>query len=520
MQGLDEAVMRNIEAVRELAKIVRTSMGPHGMNKMVINSLEKLFVTNDAATILNELDVFHPAAKLVVLAAQRQEEELGDATNFVIVFAGELLSQAESLLRMGLNVNDVMIGFEKANAQSMEILDRLVVKNVENISSIEDITTAIKTPIASKQFGWEDTIAPVVAKACSQVLNKRGQINVDHVRVAKILGGGISDMEVISGIVMERGAEGTVKHLKNAKIAVFPQGIDYSKTDAKEVFQVLTPEQLSGFASNQEAYMEKVVEEIAKSGANLLVSGNKISDMAMHFIEKHGLMVIKSLSKFELERICRATGATPLVRLGAPTKEEMGEADSVSVEEIGSTRVTLIKREGKSKVATVLCRGATQNILDDIERAINDAVNAYKALLSDSRLLPGAGASEIELSKQLKAIGEATPGQDQYSIRKFGEALEVVPRTLAENSGHDATAVISKIYAAHAAGHAKHGLNVESGEIVDAEAMGVLDLLSAKKRAIQLAVEAAITILKVDQIIMAKPAIGPKPPKMGPMDAD
>jgi T-complex protein 1 subunit theta len=319
---------------------------------------------------------------------------------------------------------------------------------------------------------------------------------------------------------MERGAEGTLKHLKDAVVVVFPMGIEYSKTDAKEVFNVTTPEQLQGFASNQESYMEKVIDEVAASGANLVIAGGKVSEMAMHFIEKKGLMVLKTTSKFELARICRVTGATPLVRLGAPTKEELGFADVVTVEEIGSTRVTMIKREGKSKIATVLCRGATANILDDLERAINDAVNSYKAVLSDSRLVPGAGASEIELAKQLKAIGEATPGQDQYSIRKFGESLEVVPRTLAENSGHDATAVISKIYAAHAAGNSKFGLNVETGEIVDAEAMKVLDLLSAKKRAIQLAVEASITVLRIDQIIMSKPAVGPKAPRMGPMDAD
>jgi len=421
---------------------------------------------------------------------------------------------------MGLNVNDVIIGFEKSAKKSMEILDSLVVRKVDDIRSIADIAKAIRTPSASKQFGWEDTIAPVVAKACNQVLNKKFQINVDDVRVAKLLGGGIADMEVIPGLIMDRAAEGTVKHMNNPKIVVFTMGIEYSKADAKEVFNVTTPEQLTGFALNQETYMEKIIDEVANAGVTCIVAGGKISDIAMHFIEKKGLMAIKTASKFELARICRCTGATPLVRLGAPTKEEMGTADSINVEEYAGNFVTVFRHEGKSKVSTVLCRGATANILDDLERAINDAVNSYKALLADSRLVPGAGASEIELAKQLKAIGEATPGQDQYAIRKFGESLEVVPRTLAENSGHDATAVISKIYAAHAAGNAKHGLDVESGEIVDAEVMGVLDLLSAKKRAIQLAVDAAITVLRIDQIIMAKPAVGPKAPKMGPMDAD
>jgi T-complex protein 1 subunit theta len=491
------------------------------MNKVVINHLEKLFVTNDAATIIKELDVFHPAAKLVVMAAQRQEEEIGDATNLVVVLAGEFLNCAESLLRTGLHQNDIITGFDKSVRKAGEILESLVAHKVEDLRDEAEVAKALRTAISSKQYGYEDLLAPIIAKACISVMTKKNHINIDDVRVAKLVGGGISDIHVIKGVIVDRSPEGTVKHVSGAKVAVYTTGIDYAKTDAKETFLVTSPDQLEKFAPAQEATMEKAIKEIADSGVNVVVSGGKIGEMAMHFIEKYKLLAVKTSSKFEIRRICRATGATPLVRLGAPTAEEMGFCDEVNLHEIGSAKVTLFKQEkGTSKIATIVTRGATQNILDDLERGINDGVNTFKALTTDGRFVAGAGATEIEIARQLKSFGESTPGQDQYAIRKFGEALEVVPRTLAENAGHDATAVISKIYAAHAEGKAHHGINVETGEIEDARSLGVFDTLASKKRALELATDAAITVLRIDQIIMAKPAGGPAVRAPGPQDAD
>jgi T-complex protein 1 subunit theta len=240
----------------------------------------------------------------------------------------------------------------------------------------------------------------------------------------------------------------------------------------------------------------------------------------MHFIEKHGIMVVKTHSKFDVGRICRAVGAVPIVRMGAPTAEETGNCDEVAIEEYGSTKVTVFRQQtGKSKLATIIVRAATQNILDDLERAIDNGVNTFKQMTADSRFLAGAGAVEVELARQLKAFGDATPGQDQYAIRKFAEALEVVPRTLAENGGHDATSVIAKLYAAHSEQQANAGLDIDSGEVADAVKLGVFDLFSGKANALHLAVDCAISILRIDQIIMAKAAVGPKAPAMGPQDA-
>jgi len=521
LQGVDEAVIRNIEAIRDLAKIVRTSLGPQGMNKMVINHLEKLFVTNDAATILKELDVFHPAAKLAVMASQRQESEIGDATNLVLVLVGELLNQAESLIRNGLHPNDIISGYEKAYKKGVALLEDLVAFKVDDVKNAELITKAVRSSVSSKQFGYADLMAPVIAKACTMV-SSEGKFNVDDVRVAKIPGGSVTDMDVVKGVVIVRAAEGTIKHVQNAKVGVFSSGIDYAAAETKETFVVNKASQLEGFAASQEDAMEKIIKEIADSGVTVIVSGNKIGDMAMHFIEKYKMMAVKVTSKFELRRVCRTCGATPLLRLGAPTAEEIGTCDIVSVDEIGGTKVTVFKQleSTKSKISTIVCRGATDNILDDLERSIEDGVNTYKQLTVDPRFVAGAGASEIELARLLRSYGDATPGQDQYAIRKFAEALEIVPRTLAENGGHDATSVIAKLYAAHQAeGKQNYGVDVESGEVRDAVEAGVLDLFSAKANALYLATNTAIDILRVDQLVMAKPAVGPKVPPPQSQDA-
>jgi len=520
---LDQQVaFQNIEAVRSLSQIVRTSLGPHGMNKMLVNHLDKLFVTNDAATIIKELDVMHPAAKMVVLASQSQEQEVGDGTNFVIVFAGELLANAESLLKKGLHPSDIVDGYTKASKKALELLEGYKLSSVENIRDADQVARALRASIASKQYGYEDLLAPLVAKACIQVLPKNPKnFNVDNVRVAKILGGGVLDTHVVRGFVLPRGAEGTIKHVQNAKVAVFAGGIEPIKTETKDTILINSDVELLNYAKSEEKNMEDIISKIAASGVNVLVSGGAISEMAMHFIERYKLMVVKCMSKFDLRRICKAISATTLARLGAPTPEEIGQCDLVTVEEIGSTRVTIFRQNAEeSGISTVVIRASTDNLLNDVERSIDDGVNVFKALTKDGRLVAGGGATEIELAKSLQAYGDATPGIVQYAIKKYGEAFEVIPRTIAENAGLKSTDVLSNLYAAHQKGNIHDGIDVEEGGIGDMAAQGIFDLLVTKSTGIRLATDAAITVLRVDQIIMSKPAGGPKPPQQGPMDAD
>eukprot|EP00727_Mastigamoeba_balamuthi_P011160 m51a1_g6667 putative t-complex protein theta subunit (543) ;mRNA; r:181192-182820 len=526
LTGLEETALKNVDAVKKLSQITRSSLGPNGMNKMIVNHLEKLFVTSDAATILRELEVQHPAAKMVVLAAQQQEAEAGDATNLVVVFAGELMAQAEALIRTGLHPSLILDGYNRAGRAALEALDAMTPCVQVDPRDAEAVTRALRSAIAAKQYGFDGLLAPLVAQACVSALPRGGKdaaaFNVDNVRVAKILGGSVADSAIVRGFVIPRDAEGTIKHLTAARVAVYAGGIDLPKTETKGTVLVKDAQQLLEFSTSEEALMDRTVREIAEAGVTVVVSGSSIGDLAMHYLERYKIMVVKVPSKFDMRRLCNAVGATPLLNLGAPAADKIGYCDVVSVDEIGSTKCTVFRQEkADSQLATIVVRSSTQNLLDDIERAIDDGVNVYKQLCKSGRFVPGAGAAEMHLAVKVASFGESQPGLDQYSIKKYAEAFEVVSRTLAENAGLQPSQVVSDLYAAHNAGRSSSGVDIEKGGVCDAVAAGILDHAATKRSAIEFATNAVVTVLRVDQIIMQKPAGGPKVHNQsGGMDAN
>ncbi|CAL8304682.1 unnamed protein product [Gadus morhua 'NCC'] len=521
--GLEEAVYRNIKACKELAQTTRTAYGPNGMNKMVINHLEKLFVTNDAATILRELEVQHPAAKMVVMASHMQEQEVGDGTNFVLVFAGALMELAEELLRMGLSVSEVIEGYEIACHKALEILPDCVCTSAKNLHDITEATALIRPAVMSKQYGNEDFLANLIAQACVSIFPESGSFNVDSVRVCKILGCGITASTMLHGMVFKKELEGDLTSVKDANIAVFSCPFDCMVTETKGTVLIKNAKELLNFSKGEEDMMEAQMQAIKETGANVVVTGGKVADMALHYANKYNLMVVRLNSKWDLRRLCKTVGAIALPRMTPPTPEEMGHCDSVYLSEVGDTQVVVFKHEKEDgAIATMVLRGSTDNLMDDIERAVDDGVNTFKVLVRDKRLLPGAGATEIELAKQIAAYGETCPGLEQYAIKKFAEAFEAVPRALAENSGVKANELISKLYAEHHKGGKNMGFDIEGeGPVVkDMLEAGILDPYLVKHWGIKLATNAAITVLRVDQIIMAKQAGGPKPPPQGKKDWD
>ncbi|KAI0887085.1 T-complex protein 1 [Annulohypoxylon maeteangense] len=518
----DGAVLRNIDACRAISSTVQTSLGPYGRNKIIINHLQKMILTSDAATILKELDVVHPAAKLLVMASQQQEAEMGDATNLVIVLAGELLKKAEDLLRMGLKTADIVIGYERAQAFALEELENLVIDKVDDLRNQEELSKAIKTVVASKQNGNEDTLADLVSGAVLAVLPKNpANFNVDNIRVVKIMGGSLEQSRVVKGMVFPKEPNGSVKKATKAKVGVFSCPIDTSQTETKGTVLLHNAKEMMDFTKGEEEQLETAIKELHDVGLRVVIAGSTVGELALHYLNRYGILVIKILSKFELRRVCRVVGATPLARLGAPMPDEMGSVDVVETLEIGGDRVTVFRQEDEvTRTATIVLRGATQNHLDDVERAVDDGVNVVKAITRDARLVPGAGAAELQLVSRIQAIAEKTPGLPQYSIRKYGEAFEVVPRTIAESAGLDATEVLSRLYTAH---NKKDGLitgvdieNDDGTGTLDAKKNGILDLMVTKAWAIKLATEAARTILSVDQIIVSRQAGGPKPPGPNP----
>ena len=434
----------------------------------------------------------------------------------------------------GLNTNDCI---------------ELVVDEVKDIRSHAELTKAIRTVVASKQSGSEDFLASMVAEAVLAVLPKSPpNFNVDNIRVVKIMGGSLEHSRVVKGMVFGREPDGSKKSAKNAKVGVFSCPIDTSQTETKGTVLLHNAKEMLDFTTGEESQLERAIKELHDSGLRVVVAGSTVGELAMHYLNRFSILVIKVLSKFELRRLCRVVGATPLARLGAPMPDEMGHVDVVETLEIGGDRVTVFRQENDAtRTATLVIRGATQNHLDDIERAIDDGVNVVKAITRDAKLVPGAGATEMQLIERISAFGDKTPDLSQYAIKKYAEAFEVIPRTLAESAGLDATEVLARLYASHHKSLKKQmsssssssdtssgtsdsdsseddeddwtlGVDIENDDgtgTLDAKEEGILDLLVSKQWAIRLATEAARTVLSVDQIIVARQAGGPKPPGQG-----
>ncbi|KIM58489.1 hypothetical protein SCLCIDRAFT_16768 [Scleroderma citrinum Foug A] len=530
LQGLEEAVLRNIQAVAELSDLVRTSFGPNGRNKLVINHLGRLFVTSDAATIIREVEVVHPAAKLLVMASQAQESEMGDATNMVLIFSGELLKKAEHLLILGLHPSEIIKGYELACTKALAELETLSTSRLPSPLTLSTLAEALKPAIASKQYGFEDVLSKLVAEAALAVMPSNPKnFNIDNVRVVKIMGSNLSTSKVVQGMVFGREPEGMVKKTTKAKVAVFTCALDISQTETKGTVLIKNADEMLNFTRDEEKHLEKIFKEIADSGIKVIIAGSSVGELALHFLNRFNIAVLKVLSKFDLRRVCRVVNATPLARVGAPMPEEAGYVDIFETIEIGGDRVTVLRQLAKgepgydsslekTKTATIILRGATANHLDDLERAVDDGVNVIKALLKDPRLVPGAGATELELGKRIETYGNGLKGLAQHAVKRYAMALEVIPRTLAENAlgGAEGNEVLSRLWAKHEQkGGEAYGVDVEAeqdGTLLATEHK-ILDSLAAKSWAIKLATEAAVSVLSVDSIIMSKPAGGPKVPQ-------
>lgn len=518
--GVDEALLKNIEACKNLAQITKSSLGPYGMNKLIVNHLGRHFVTSDTNTIVTELEVMHPAAKLIVMAAKSQEQESGDGTNLCVSFGGELLLRAEELLKEGIHANDVYKGYELARDKALECLNAQVAWSCEDLKSVEQLTKCVKTAISSKQLGCEGPLAKLVAEACVQVMPPTpSKFDVDNVRVTKVQGGNLNSSFVVEGMAIARRSSGVENCKEKAKVAIYAEALELGSTETKGTVLLESAEQLMNFSKGEEQKMEEMIRAIKEVGVDVVISGGTISDMALHFLNKYKIFALKINSKFELRRVCRTVGATSIVRSGPPLPEECGYVESIKVEEISSEPFTIIKTRD-SKISTVVLRSASPNVLDELERAIDNAVNVVRCTARDARFVAGAGATEIELAHQLQQFGATVPGLDQYAVLKFAEALEVVPKILAENAGHSHVDAITALYAAHQKGETAAGIDVDAGPVCNALEKGILDHMETKRWAIRFTLDAVLTVLKVDQIIMAKQAGGPKGGGDGNRDDD
>lgn len=520
--GLEEAILKNVEACKDLSDLTKTSLGPNGMRKMIINHLDKIFVTSDAATILKESEVNHPAAKMITMAAKMQEQEFGDGTNLVITLAGELLAQAESLIKMGLHPSQIVLGYEQALKKALEVLEKLPVTEFSDYRSIEETSKFLRACIGSKLAGYEDFFTKIISEACVKSLPVNPKnFEVEFVRVAKLLGSNVLDSFVIGGLLITRGSETSIHKVTNPKIAVYSCPFDPQESDTKGTVLIKNAAELKNYTKSEELLAENVVKAISEAGVNLVVLGGSVSELMLHYLEKYHIMAVKIQSKFELKRLCKCLNAQALVRHGAPTPDEIGTCDEVSVQEIGSQRCTIFKKDSENaRLTTIVLRGGTTNLLDDIERAIDDAVNCFRSSLKDGRFVAGAGATETALYYALEEHAKKSSGLDQYAIHKFGKSFEVVPRVLSDNCGLKTNDILTRLFSAHSGDKKSYGIDIIGQDIKESSTLGIYDHLPTKISAVRLAADAAITILRVDQIIIAKPAGGPKPKENKNWDED
>ena len=525
--GSGSVVLRNIDACLQLSRMVQSSMGPQGRCKLVVNHLEKILVTSDCAAILKQVQIEHPTANLLAMAVKKQEEERGDQTNFVLTFAGELLWQTALLIQKMTwqTAPEILAGYQQAL--------KLITEEYLPAQVCETITTPLDKPallrvltpvLQSKQYGSAETLAPLVADACLLLMQDNpSSLSIDSIRTVSILGAGVRQSKLLEGYVAKRGLETAVTSCKDCKIAVYATGLEASSTEAKGTVVMNTAAELQAYNRSEEDKMKDIIAGIAASGVKLVVTGGNISDMALHFLDKYNLACLRLGSKWELRRLCQAVGATALVRLGTPMPDEMGYAASVDQQELGDQTVTVLKVGAASKLATIVLRASTQTVLADLERATDDGVQAIAQICKDGRLVYGGGCVEMACSTALLRHADQVPGLAQYALQAFAKALQIVPRVLAENAGYKGATAVANLQAAHAAHSSENGV-CEAGIDIDKEDAGmdstvgvasmkdktVVDVMATKLSALTLAVDAATTILKIDQIIMSKPAGGGK----------
>ena len=510
-KGKTQTFYKNAEAIEDLASMTRTALGQNGNYKYIINMHDKLFLTKDTSVIAKELEINHPAVNVLVDALKAQSSEQGDGTNYVITFGGELMKYAAKLASEGLDIANISEGYEKAYNKTMELLDKAEKQKITDLTNLEEVTKFIKPVIGSKLVhGQEDFLAPLVAQACVNVVPKeKDKFDVDNVRVAKILGGNLMKSEVMKGMLVVRKTEGSVISCEKCNVGVY--NCEFTTKGAETNDQVVfkTADELLNYTKSEEEHMEKIIKDIVDSGVKCIITGGAISNLAIHYLDKYGIMAFRTMSKFELRRIARSIGATLLVKLGPPTKDEMGYADEIKLTEVSSQKCILITRESENnKLSTIVLRGTTNDMLDNLERIVNCGVNAYRAVCKSPDFVAGAGAIDMYLSQKLVEYSREITSLDQYAIEAFGEAFEVIPRTIMENSGNNVNEKLSTLRSKNSK-NPTMGINIKTGEIEDAFQMGIWDHLETKRWSIKHAYNSIRTIIKIDQVILAKPAGGP-----------
>jgi thermosome len=516
------AQTNNIMAARAISDAVKSTLGPKGMDKMLVDSMGDVVVTNDGATILKEIDVEHPAAKMIVEVAKSQDEECGDGTTTAVILTGELLKGAGELLEQNIHPTVICSGYKLAAEKAVEILNELAIPIKEGDK--ETLKEIAKTSMASKgASGEKDLLAEVVVEAVTNIAEKidgKTYVDLDNVQIQKKQGGGIANTEIIEGIILdkERVHEGMPKLVKDAKIALVNCALEVKKTEVDARIQIQDPAQLQAFLDEEESMLRKMVEKIKKSGANVLICQKGIDDIAQHFLAKEGIYSVRRAKKSDMEKLSKATGAKIVANLDGLTPDDLGYAGTVEERKIGDDKMTFITDCKNPKAVSILIRGSTEHVVDELERGIHDALSVVKVALEDGKMTVGGGAAATAIAMGLRDYAPSVGGREQMAIDAFADAVEIVPKTLSENAGLDPIDMMLEVRRAHKQGNKHAGIDVIKGKVDDMLKNKVIEPLRVSIQEIQASSEAATMILRIDDVIAAKGAAPPSgaPPGGGP----
>ena len=501
------AQSNNIAAAKAVADAVRSTLGPKGMDKMLVDSMGDVVITNDGATILKEMDIEHPAAKMIIEVAKTQEQHCFDGTTTAVVLSGELLKRSEDLIEQNVHPTVICEGFRLAAEKAVGLLES---HGIETMNDDNVLMEVAKTALTGKSAGAVKTF---MADICVRSVNAVGVIetgqrfvDLSDIKVEKRQGGSIKDSSLIDGIILdkERVHAGMPRSIKDARIALVNSAIEVKKTEVDAKIQITDPNQLSMFLEEEENYIRGLVEKIQNSGANVLICQKGIDELAQHYMSKAGIFAIRRAKKSDMEALSKATSGNIVTNLDDLSKDDLGHAEKVEEKKIGESEMTFITGCPEAKSVSVLLRGGTEHVVDEIRRAFDDAVGVVSVAWEDGAVLTGGGSVLAALSRDLRTFAETVGGREQMAIEAFASALEIVPRTLAENAGLDPVTTLIELRKAHADGQTHAGINVYEGGVVDMKGANVLEPMRVVEQAIQSATETAIMILRIDDVISSK----------------
>ncbi|HYA56894.1 MAG TPA: thermosome subunit beta [Thermoplasmata archaeon] len=517
------ALSNNIQAAKAIADSVRSTLGPRGLDKMLVDSMGDVVVTNDGVTILKEMDVEHPAAKMMVEVAKTQDQEAGDGTTTAVVLAGELLKRAEGLIEQNIHPTIISQGYRLAASKALQVLQQ--VSQPVAITDHAELQRIAVTSMASKSVSFNrDQLGEIAVKAVTAVAEKKGSgfyVDIDNVQLIKKQGGSMADTQLIEGVIVdkEKVHSGMPARVENPKIALLDAALEIKKTEIDAKIEINDPTQLNAFLQEEENMLRRMVDQVKASGANVVLCQKGIDDLAQHFLAKEGIYAVRRVKKSDMEKLAKATGANIVSKVSELGPEDVGTAGMVEERKIGEDALTFVTGAKKARAVSILIRGGTEHVLDEIERSLDDALNVVAVAVEDGRYVYGGGATAEEIALHLRGEAAKVGGREQIAFETFAEALETVPRTLAENAGLDPIDMLIELRKAHKSGQVAAGVNVMEGKVGDMAQLHVIEPIRVGRQAIESATDAAVMILRIDDVIASKssppPAGGPGGPGGG-----